>query len=176
MLSKPAFLVTIVSGNSASPPVSRLLLVEFAVFLRRPPGPVPVATARLRTSSQPCLPPLHRPAPCLLWPPSKPVLKPSSFPFSFRFRSLKNNNNQFRFSQKLPAPPPNSTSGAQRRGGVERLRFLDVGVRSARCGSAPRRPGAVGAFRLWPPLVLASARSPSNVRTAETRLRSSGNW
>ena len=34
-------------------------------------------------------PPPTSSQPCLLWPPSKPVLKSWRFPFSFRFRSLK---------------------------------------------------------------------------------------
>lgn len=118
MLSKPAFLVTIVSGNSASPPVSRLL----------PDGICSVSSKATWSSSgghcppedifSALPPPFHRPAPCLLWPPSGPVLKPSSFPFSFRFRSLKTTTISF-VSLRNCRLHPQTASGAQRRGGVE---------------------------------------------------------
>ena len=126
--------------------------MEFSVFLRRPP-----AIARLRTSSQPRLPPLHRPAPCLLWPQSKLVLNHRVSLSLFNSAPLKSETTISFVSLRNCRLRPQTARREPSRGGVGRLRFLDVEVRSARCGAAPRRPGAVRAFRPRPSLSLFSS-------------------
>lgn len=113
--SKPAFLVTIVSEILQIRLCQGSSNLEFAVFLRRPPGPVPAATAALEHLLSPIylLTDQHV---FTLATVQASLQTIQNFPFSFRFRCRLKQQQSF-VSLRSCRLLPNSTSGAQRRGG-----------------------------------------------------------